>query len=366
MNTDKYEIVPIYISKDKIWYTGHMLFDIDVYKDFEHLKRYAVPCALVAKKDGYYLQRTTGLFRKDITDLDVAFPIVHGNNVEDGTIQGFLHAIGIPFVGSNVLGSALGQDKVVMKQIFGAMDIPIVDYVWFYDTEYAESQDELLDKISELEYPVIVKPATLGSSVGITFVDSPTKINAAIEEAIQYDEKIIVEKAVSNLVEVNCSVLGNYSYQQTSEIEEVLPSSAVLSYQDKYISGSKGTSKGMASTSRIIPARIDQTTEKIVRDNAIAVFRALHLGGVCRIDFLINKETKEVFVNEPNTIPGSLSFYLWEPKGKKYMELLDEMITLAIKEFKARGKKVSSFETNILKGYTMGAKGLKGGKGKLK
>lgn len=370
MDRNKYDIIPIYISKDKTWYTGHMLFDIDVYKDFKDLKRYATQCTLVNKKGTFYLQKTTGLFRKDITELDVAFPIVHGNNVEDGTIHGYLKTVGIPTVGSGVLGSALGQDKVIMKQVFQAMNIPIVDYVWFFDNEYLESADDINKSVSKLGYPVVVKPATLGSSVGITYVKSERELAKAIEDAINYDEKIIVEKAVPNLVEVNCSVLGNYTYQETSVIEEVLSSKDLLSYQDKYIGGNKTKgSKGMASASRIIPARIDQKTEDKVREIAMAAFRALNLSGVCRVDFLINKETKEVFINEPNTIPGSLSFYLWEPAGKKYRELLDDLISLAIKDYKNRSKKHYSFDTNILSGFVMGAKGLKGikgSKGKLK
>lgn len=367
MNRDKYDIVPIYIAKDRTWYTGHMLFDIDVFKDFKDLKRYATPCTLVNKKGSFYLQKTTGIFRKDITELDLAFPIVHGNNVEDGTLQGYLKTIGIPFVGSGVIGSALGQDKIVMKQVFSAMNLPIVDYVWFFDTEYAESKDEIVKSVDKLGYPVIVKPATLGSSVGITFVKNSIDLNKAIEDAIRYDEKVLIEKAVENLIEVNCSVLGNYSFQETSVIEEVLPTEELLSYQDKYIGGSKGkASKGMASASRIIPARIDQNTEKKIRNLATSTFRALNLSGVCRIDFLINKETKEVYINEPNTIPGSLSFYLWDPAGKKYSELLEDMITIAIKDYKNRSKKIYSFDTNILSGYVMGSKGLKGVKGKLK
>lgn len=364
INKDKYDIVPIYVAKDRTWYTGHMLFDIDVYKDFKDLKRYATPCTLILKKGKFYLQKTTGLFRKDITEIDIAFPIVHGNNVEDGTIQGYLKTIGIPFVGSGVLGSALGQDKIIMKQVFTAMNLPIVDYVWFYDTEYSESRDEIIKSINKLGYPVIVKPATLGSSVGITFVKNEIDLDKAIETAIQYDEKILVEKAVENLIEVNCSVLGNYSFQETSAIEEVLSTEELLSYQDKYIGGSKGkASKGMANASRIIPARIDQNTEKKIRDLASSAFRALNLSGVCRVDFLINKETKEVYINEPNTIPGSLSFYLWEPVDKKYSDLLESLITLAIKDYKNSSKKIYSFDTNILNGFVMGSKGLKGVKG---
>ena len=368
MNQDKYDIIPIYIAKDRTWYTGKLLMDIDVFRNFNDLKKYANKCMLVTKEGKYYLQKTTGLFRKDITDLDIMFPIVHGNNVEDGTLAGLLESIGIPYVGSGVLGSALGQDKVVMKQVFKSMNLPIVDYVWFYDTDYAEVSDEIKNKIYDLGYPVIVKPAKLGSSVGITYVNDAKDIDSAINDAIQYDNKIIVEKAVENLVEVNCSVLGNYAYQQTSEIEEVKGKKAMLTYQDKYLGNGKGSkgckgglkTQGMASASRIIPARIDSKTEEEVREIACEAFKALNMSGVCRIDFLINNETRKVYINEPNTIPGSLAFYLWEPKGKSYEELIDDIITLAIKDYKAKHKKIYSFDTNILSGYGHGTKGVKG------
>lgn len=368
INQDKYDIIPIYISKERIWYTGKMLMDIDVFRNFDDLKKYASKCTLVKKDDKFYLQKTTGLFKSNITELDVAFPIVHGNNVEDGTLAGLLDSIGIPYVGSGVLGSALGQDKVVMKQVFSSMNLPIVKYTWFYDSDYAETPDDIKARIADLGYPVIVKPAKLGSSVGITFVKEPTEIGSAIDDAIQYDNKIIVEKAVENLLEVNCSVVGNYAYQQTSVIEEVRSKSDFLTYKDKYLGNGKGSkgskggvkSQGMASASRIIPARIDSKTEEDIRKISCSAFKALNLSGVCRIDFLINKETRDVYINEPNTIPGSLAFYLWEPAGKSYTELLDEVITLAIKDYKARHKKVYSFDTNILNGYVGGAKGVKG------
>ena len=364
MNQEKYDIIPIYISKDRYWYTGKMLMDIDVYRNFDDLKRYATRCVMVKKNGEFFLQKTTGLFRKDITTLDVVFPIVHGNNVEDGTLQGYIETVGIPYVGSRVLGSALGQDKVVMKQVFAASNIPIVDYTWFYDTEYLDSQDEILDRINKIGYPVVVKPATLGSSVGITYVKDDAGIKEAIDEAIKYDVKIVVEKAVDNLLEVNCSVLGNYNYQQTSVIEEVISSAEILSYKDKYIGGAKknGSSKGMASASRVIPARIAPDMEEKVKEISKAAFRALNLSGVCRIDFLIDKKANKVYINEPNTNPGSLSFYLWEPAGKKYEDLLDEMITLAVKDYKNRAKKTYSFKTNILANFRGGLKGAKGAK----
>lgn len=366
MNEEKYEIIPIYIAKDRTWYTGKMLMDIELYKDFEDLKRYAKKVTLCKKDGEFYLVNTTGIFHHDVAQLDVAFPIVHGNNAEDGSIQGLLDSVGIPYVGSRVLGSALGQDKVVMKQIFESCKLPIVKYTWFFDNEYLDDSTKILKNIKKLGYPVVVKPATLGSSVGITYVKKEEEIDAAIAEAIKYDTKIIVEKAVENLVEVNCSVLGNYESQEVSEIEEVMSTEEFLTYRDKYLGNTKGSkSKGMASTNRIIPARISKKLYKEVQNLSKEVFKTLNLSGVCRIDYLINKKTEELFINEPNTIPGSLSFYLWEPIGKKYSQLLDDMITLAIKDYKNRNKKVYSFETNILQNFN-GLKGAKGVKSKLK
>ena len=368
INEDKYEIIPIYISKDRIWYTGEMLKDIEVYRDFNELKKYAKQVVLTKTKEGFFLQNTNGLFRRNVTDLDIAFPIVHGNNAEDGTLQGYLDSVGIPYVGSRVLGSALGQDKVVMKQIFKDAKLPIVDYTWFFDNDYADDCEQIFKDVKKLGYPVIVKPATLGSSVGITYVKEEKDLASAIEEAIKYDVKIIVEKAVPNLVEVNCSVLGNYTHQETSVIEEVTSDEEFLTFADKYIGGSKGklkgSSKGMASASRIIPARISDKLVSEVEEISKKAFRALNLSGVCRIDYLIDKKTNKLYINEPNTIPGSLSFYLWDKTGKKYSELLDEMITLSIKDYKNRSRKTYTFESNILSNF--GVKGLKGIKGKLK
>lgn len=366
IDKDKYEVVPIYITKDRKWYTGGMLLELEVYKEQELISRYAKEVVLYNKNEHFYLQSVKGLFKRIINEIDIAFPIVHGNNVEDGTLAGYLETIGIPVVGSDVLGAALGQDKVVMKQVFESMGLPIVDYTWFYDTEYATHKDSIFKDVKKMGYPVVVKPASLGSSVGIEFVKDELDLDKAIKEAIKYDHKIIIEKAVENLVEVNCSVLGNYEYQETSAIEEVVSSEELLTYADKYLGNAKGgKSKGMASASRIIPARISDKMTSEIEECAKLAFKSLNLSGVCRIDFLINKEKNKIYVNEPNTIPGSLSFYLWEPIGKKYPELLDEMINLGIKKYKQKNKKVVSFETNILSNYS-GTKGLKGIKGKLK
>ena len=309
IDQNKYDIVPIYIGKDRTWYTGKMLMDIDIYKDFEDLKRYATKVVLYKKDNSFVLQKL-GLFKSVVEELDVVFPIVHGAGVEDGSLAGYLETVGIPFVGPHVLGAALGQDKVVMKQVFASEKLPIVDYTWFYDTEYLNDSKDILKEIKKIGYPVIVKPATL--------VKDEKKIDEAIEDAINYDSKIVVEKLVDNLVEVNCSVVGNYDYQEASVLEEVMSTDEFLTYKDKYLGGSKtktGGSKGMTSTDRVIPARLSKELTKDIQETSKKIFKVLGLSGICRIDFLIDKKSNKFYINEPNTIPGSLSFYLWDPSG---------------------------------------------------
>lgn len=367
MDKEKYEIIPIYIDKNKTWYTGKMLMEMDVYKDFDTLKRYAKKVTLVKTDEGFFLQSTKGLFRRNVAELDIAFPIVHGKGAEDGSIAGFLDTVGIPYVGPNILGAALGQDKVVMKQVMEAENIPTPKYTWFYDTEYLDDEKDINKKIKELGYPVIIKPANLGSSVGISVVKTEKDLEKAIREAIKYDNKIVVEKMINNLLEVNCSVLGNYEFAETSAIAEMVTKNDFLTYEDKYVGNGKKSSKKvsgkMSNSDMIIPARLDKKVEEKVREYALKTFKALNLSGVARIDFLIDKETKEVYVNEPNTIPGSLSFYLWNKVGKSYPNLLDEMITSAVKNYKKMSKKTTSFDTNILSTYN-GVKGIKGLKNK--
>lgn len=371
INKDKYDIVPIYMTKDKKMYTGHMLMDIENYQDMDMIKRYAKEVVLYKKDDRFVLQSVKG-FKRIVSEIDIAFPIVHGSGAEDGTIQGFLSNIGIPFVGSDIYASVVGQDKVFQKDIFVANGISVPEYLWFYDTDYIKEKDVIINKIEHIGYPVIVKPARQGSSVGISVANNKNELVVAIDEAIKYDEKILVEETVKNLREVNISVLGNSDIQKLSQIEEVMTKNSFLTYQDKYISGRKGKMgktgnlKGMAgATGRVIPADLDDNLKTQVEDIAKKVFRILGLNGICRLDFLIDSKKCKVYINEPNTIPGSLSFYLWEGLGVSYTELLDEMIQLAIKNYKNKSKKTYSFETNILQNFT-GLKGIKGMKGKLK
>lgn len=377
MNEEKYDIIPIYITKDRQWYTGAMLKDIDSYQDLSLIKKYATNVVLVEKNNRFILQKKKGLFKREVAEIDIAFPIVYGTNVEDGVLQGYLQTIGIPFVGPNTYAGVVGQDKVFMKAIFEKEDLPLSKYVWFYDSEYKTDKDEVLKKISKLKYPLIVKPATTGSSIGISYAEDEAKLCEAIDDAINYDTKILVEEVVENLKEVNISVLGNYEHQKLSVIEEVNGHNKFLTYEDKYIGGGKTKakfgvksvpsckgSKGMLSASRKIPADLSDKLKEEVETVAKKAFKALGSSGCCRIDFLIDSKKNKVYVNEINSIPGSLAFYLWEPLGKDYTELLDDMINIGIKDYKKRSSKTYTFDTNILQGFANNS--LKGGKTKLK
>ena len=379
IDEEKYEVIPIYITKDREWYTGDMLKEIDVYQDFNLIKKYSDNVVLYYKNVSYVLQRKTGLVKSVVKEIDIAFPIVHGTNVEDGVLQGYLQTIGIPFVGSNVYASVAGQDKTIMKDIWHEHDLPMTKYVWFYDVDYRESKDEVMKKISKLNYPLIVKPATTGSSVGITVCEDEESLLAGIDDAIQYDSKILVEEVVQNLKEVNIAVMGNYESQKVSEIEEVLSKNKFLTYEDKYVGDGKGklkgakasafksSSKGMASANRKLPAELDKNMREEIERIAIEAFKALGSSGNSRIDFLIDDKANKVYINEINSIPGSLAFYLWDAKGVNFTQVLEDMINIGIKDYKKRMSKTHSFETNILQGFAAhgGVKGMKGMKGKL-
>ena len=365
INSQKYEVVPIYIDKKRNWYTGELLREMETYKDLENIGNYAKEVTLTRKDDEFILQKKRGIFKGVVNTIDVAFPIVHGKGVEDGSLSGYLETIGIPYVGSSMLGASIGQDKVVQKQVLAAADVPVVNYTWFYDQEYLEDEETILKDIKKLGYPVIVKPARLGSSVGITVAKNEKEVKDAIDEAIKYDEKIVVEEMVANLLELDCAVIGSNNKMECSLIGEMMTKNDFLTFEDKYIGngGKKGPKNGnKISTSGFkIPADVDKEIEEKIYTEAQKAFRALNLSGVTRFDFLVNKETKEVFVNEPNTIPGCLAFFFFTPKGKKYPKLLDELINGAIKEYKNSQKKVTSFESNVLSTYN----GSKGAKGKL-
>lgn len=363
IDTVKYDVMPIYIAKDGTWYAGKMLKDMKVYNDFDLLKRYASEVVLYKKDNRFILQSKNSFFKKEVAEIDMCLPIMHGTNGEDGSLQGYLETIGIPYAESDHFAAVVGQDKIFMKQIWESCGVPIVKYEWFYDIDFLNDSDKVISKLEKLGYPMIVKPARLGSSVGIGVAHDVQTLKDAISDAINYDNKILVEEMVTDLTEVNISVLGNYRKQKLSVIEEVGSDQDFLTYEDKYIGSgkTKGSAKGIVNTKRIIPARISQELSEKVRDIAVKAFRSLNSSGVVRIDFLIDKKNNKVYANEINSIPGSLSFYLWDKVDIQYDELLDSVLNIAIRDYKDKNSKTHSFDTNILKSFT--ANGIKGTKG---
>lgn len=365
IDREKYEVIPLYMTKSGEFYTGEQIGNIERYKDIPQLLRESVR-VLLLNEDGRvnmvrYPMKKFG--NNVLGSIDVAFPIVHGTNVEDGTLQGYLQTLGLPYVGCDVLSSAVGMNKYVMKTVFKDNDIPVLDCACYNLVDFADVE-KLLDRIeAKFSYPVIVKPINLGSSVGISKASDREGLEEALGLAFTFASKVLVEPAIRQLKEINCAVLGDELEAEASECEEPLNAEEILTYEDKYIGGGKSGSKGMASLSRAIPARISQERREEIRQMAVQAFKCLGCNGVARIDFMIDMETDRVYLNEINTIPGSLSFYLWEPLGLKYPQLLERMIQLALKRHRESEKLTFSFDTNVLAGVKLGgAKGSKGSK----
>lgn len=367
-NKDKYNIIPIYISKDGKWYTGDNLLEIKNYRDLNKLVAEAEEVFMRPEYGDYNLYRAkTSLFsRKNpvVTQLHVVLPVLHGTNGEDGVFEGVLDTIGIPYAGCNTLAGANGMDKITMKMILRECNIPVVDYVWFTDRQWQAEKDSIINKVeSKLGYPVIVKPANLGSSVGIGKVSNREELIEKINNAAKFSARIIVEHMIEQLKEINCSVLGDADDHQSSVCEEPIKTGDFLSYEDKYMGGSKGAA-GMQASEKRIPADLPEEMSEKIRRMAAETFRVLSCHGVSRIDVMVDEKDNSVYVNEINTIPGSLSFYLWEATGISFDKLMDRLVQLALKRKRYIEKKTFTYDQNIfaLGGGVKGAKGTKGSK----
>ena len=364
MDNEKYNIIPIYITKEGKWYSGEALRNVENYRN---TKKLISMCEEVYMRPTYgdsnLYRSKCGIFKKNIVaKLDVILPALHGTNCEDGTFQGIMEFCGIPYTGCNTLASANGMDKITMKMILKECGIPVVDYYWFSDKEWDDKKESTIENIEEkLGYPVIIKPANSGSSVGIRAAHNREELIDAIDYAISFTSRVIIEKYVQKLKEVNCAVLGNYYECQPSVCEVPVRSGEILSYQDKYMNGGGKQSQGMQSTVREIPANLPEASTQFIQKAACDTFRALDCDGVARIDFIIDESTGNIFVNEINTIPGSLSFYLWEYSGINFGALIDRLIEIALRRkqdssFKAVNYGENIFATKSAGGAKMGAK----------
>ncbi|MBR2338526.1 MAG: D-alanine--D-alanine ligase [Clostridia bacterium] len=371
LDRSKYEPIPLYLSKDNRFYTGETLGKIESYRDMKACLASATQVLLVAGDHGVdMIRHPTKRFGNNVVGtFDVVLPAVHGTNVEDGTLMGYLELLGVPYAACDVTSSAVGMDKYLMKSALQDAGIPVLPALQFTGKQYAKNSNTVIDTIEkEIGYPVIVKPVNLGSSVGISRADDRDKLIAALDTALEFSSRALVEHAVSNLREINCAVLGDIDGARASVCEEPVNSDEILSFRDKYLSGGKSGSKtgksgGMSSLKRRCPADIPDELTAQVQQLAVKTFIALGCSGVSRIDFLNDTETGELWVNEINTIPGSLSFYLWEAAGLPFDKLLDEMIALAFKRQRDRDALTFSYESNILSAVSLGgAKGAKAGK----
>lgn len=369
VDRQKYDVIPLYLTKDNRFFTGENLGHIESYRDMDTCLKNATRVLLVPGTQGVDMIRypLKKFGNNGMGGFDVVIPAVHGTNVEDGTLMGMLEMLGVPYAACDVTSSALGMDKYLMKAALKDAGVPVLDAVQFTGREYALDSEKITAQVEQsIGYPVIVKPVNLGSSVGINKADDHEKLTAALDEAFSYASRVLAERAVPNLREINCAVLGDRDEAIPSACEVPAGSDEILSFRDKYLSGGSkksGASAGMSSLKRRCPAEIgDELTEK-VQTLAVQTFKTLGCTGVARIDFLNNTETGELWVNEINTIPGSLSFYLWEAAGVSFASLMDRLIELAFKRQREREALSFDFSSNILSAVNLGgAKGAKTGK----
>jgi D-alanine-D-alanine ligase len=330
-----YEIIPIGIAAD-----GHWLSSGDalkLLKEKTSLER--IPEQILVpdprKRALVGMNGATGIETK----LDVIFPVVHGTYAEDGTLQGLLELADVPYVGAGVLGSAVGMDKIVQKQLLLQAKIPVAPMVWFLFDEYKQQQNKLIATMEKsLKYPMFVKPAHSGSSIGISKAHNRKELEEAIGMASQYDWKILVERAVPDAREIECAVLGNDA-PEASVLGEIIPSNEFYDYDAKYVDG---------KSNAVIPAKLPAATAKKIRALALEAFRTLDCSGMARVDFLVSKKTNKFYLNEINTLPGftSISMYpkLWEATGLAYPKLLDKLIQLALERHAQKSKLQTTYQ----------------------
>lgn len=368
VDKSKYEIYPIYIHSDGEWYTGKELLNAHIYKEFSKhegsLKKIIIP----PNKKGM-IALGSGLFSKnEFIPLDVVIPAMHGMNGEDGTLQGLLELANIPYTSSGVLGASIGMDKILMKKVYEAHNLPVLPYTYFVRDEWEKDSEAIVKKIEEiLQYPMFVKPSNLGSSIGISKAKDREGLINAIEIAANYDERVIVEKGVEKLREINCSALGIGDEIEASVCEEPVSWEEFLTFDEKYMRGAKSSKSenstkmpgskqsGMASMDRRIPAELSPEKTQEIQDLAKKAFKALNSKGVSRIDFIIDKETDKTYINEINTIPGSFAFYLWQYSDMPYSKLIDRLVEIAEKANQEKNKNNYTYKSDIIGNIDKGA-----------
>jgi len=336
-NPELYEVVPVYIDKKGQWWTGTPLADISYFQTAD--------LAAPANLKPFFLNPNPGS-----NFIDVAVLCFHGAYGEAGNIQGLLELAQIPYQGPGVTSSAVAFDKIMTRQILTAEQVTQTPYVWFTQQMWTDDQATQLAAIEKLGLPIFIKPANGGSTVGIEKIKTSAELVEAVKRVLQYDQRVLVEAEIKDCIEVNVSVLGNSDSQLASITEQPIKADEFLSYADKYERG--GKKSGMASATRRIPAPISSHLSTQLQELAKKLFVMFDCSGVIRIDFFVDPSEETIFVVELNTIPGSMSFYLWEASMLPYPELIDKLVAIADRNLAERQSKISSFDSNILKHQT--------------
>ena len=368
-DSEKYDVIPVYIDENGSWYTGEKLKDINAYRPFRAEQggiTKVFPDLTAGSGALLKVSKGTGLFSREkveiVARIDAYIIVMHGLNGEDGTLQGLLDLAKVPYTSTGVAGSAIGMDKIMMKQFFRGAGLPVLPGLWFSRSAFERDRDAVLKQVEkELGFPVFVKPANLGSSIGVSRADDSASLADSLELAFEYDRRVLVEQGLDKPIELNCSVLGYDDETEASPIEMPLGNGELLDFSDKYLAS--GGSKGMASLHRVLPAPIEDSLRDEIQKMSCEIFRMLDCKGVVRIDYMFDRKTEKIYITEINTIPGSLAFYLWENAGLSYSRLIDRMVGYAEKAFEDKNSANFAYTSDILKGVSFGTKGTKGAKG---
>lgn len=366
-----FNVTPVYISRDGLWYTGEPLENIETFREFNPMTKGITRVTLDVTANAGDLwawpPQRAGLFAKvpaPLCHIDCVIPVFHGWHGEDGTIQGLLEMANIPYASSGVLGSAIGMDKIAMKQILRGAGFPVLDFVWFTREQLKKERQAVIERVEkEIKYPAFIKPAALGSSIGVSRTKNREELERALDVAASYDRRILVEVGVVHPVEINCAAVGYGEDVRASVCEMPVPSSndTFLDFWQKYLrnASTKGEdSRGMKSLSRVVPAPIGDELTGRIQAMTCDIFKLLDCCGTVRVDFILDQNDM-LFVNEPNTIPGSLAFYLWKASGLDFPKLIEKMVEDALRAHADKNSSVFAYDSSILKKVAAGTKGSK-------
>ena len=353
--TKKYLVVPIYITKDGKWYSDQKLKDINRYtkKDISETLKKLKPISL-SFDNGLELLRQSKFGKVSKEKIDVVFPSMHGTYGEDGTLTGLLEMANVPFVGCDTAASAVAKNKVLAKKVAQSSNINVVKYESFNKVDFKSGLDKISDKVkSNLKFPVFVKPAHLGSSIGISRAKDENDLKNAVELAFFYDDLILVEEEVGNLIEVTLPIIGNHQLTPAFLEKPLTKAEDFFDFDTKYLQGGKKGSKGAKGSQGYseVPAKLDRELYRKAEEVGLSVYRALNLSGISRVDMLIDSKTNKIYFNEVNPLPGGLYIHNWIKKGISNTEMVERLVELAKDKYNEKNSINTKFSTSYLRQF---------------